>query len=196
MASTDANTPATVLVVCSANQCRSPLVAALLDCHAAERGAPIRVTSAGVDADGASGATAGTVRVARDLDIDLDRHRSRRVTREMIEASDLALGMERLHVRAAAVLSPMSFPRVFTLKELVRRGTALGPRRRETPLGAWLQAAHSGRRAANLLGASPEDDLEDPTTSRATDHETLAAEVDQLTRRLVDLAWPSDPPRA
>ena len=180
----------TILVVCSANQCRSPLAAACLTRIFATRGLDIAVTSAGVNASTGSSATSGTVRTAKDLGLDLAEHRSQPTTRELLAGADLILGMERLHLREAVVLERQAFPRSFTLKELVRRGEELGPRRPGETQADWLAAAHRDRQPADLFGASRDDDIADPTTDMTVDHDTMAQEVAELVQRLVGLLWP------
>jgi protein-tyrosine phosphatase len=179
-----------VLVVCSANQCRSPMAAALLARELARRDPDVRVTSAGVLADDGSPATAGTIKAARSLDVDLRGHRSRAATGAVVAGSDLILGMERMHLREAVVLDPLAFSRAFTLKELVRRGEEHGIRAAGESQVAWLAAVHEGRRAAALMGASDDDDVADPTADLRVDHDTMAAEVEDLVLRAVDLLWP------
>jgi hypothetical protein len=49
----------------------------------------------------------------------------------------------------------------------------------------------AGRRPAELLGRSPVDEVADPTVDRLVDHDALAAELNELTTRLVALAWPT-----
>lgn len=179
-----------LLVVCSANQCRSPMTAALFARWLRQRDPDVVVASAGVLARDGSLATSGTVQAARDFGIDLGEHRSRSADREMIGAADLILGMERMHVRELVVLDSRAFPRAFTLKELVRRGEATGPRRPGTAQADWLAEVHRGRTTAALLGSSPDDDVADPTTDVSIDHDMMADEVDDLVLRLVALLWP------
>lgn len=176
-----------VLVLCTANQCRSPLTAAALSHELAARALPVEVTSAGLGTEGAP-ATSATVRAAAALGLDLASHRSRRIDAMLVRDADLVIGMERLHVREATILDPSAFGRVFTLKELVRRGETVGPRGSE-PLATWLARVHSGRKTADLLGASPDDDVADPTTSRIVDHSMMADEVHSMTARLATLVW-------
>ena len=179
-----------LLVVCSANQCRSPMGAAMLTRVFEARGIEAQVASAGVQAAAGRAATTSTVRAARVYGLDLDGHRAQATSRGLIAGADLILGMERMHVREVVVLDPRAFPRAFTLKELVRRGDAIGPRRlRQTPV-AWLAEAHRDRRSADLLGASPDDDVADPTSDLSVDHDQMAAEMADLVKRLVALLWP------
>ena len=179
-----------VLVVCSANQCRSPMGAALLRRELQRRDPEIVVASAGVLARDGSPATAGTVKAARDFGIDLHGHRSQAATCDVIAGSDLVLAMERMHVREVVVLDRHAFGRSFTLKEIVRRGEEHGARRAGESQAQWLAAVHHGRRPAELLGSGTDDDVADPTSDYSVDHEAMAAEVDDLVLRLVDLLWP------
>ena len=180
-----------VLVVCSANQCRSPMGAALLRRELQRRDPEIVVASAGVLARDGSPATAGTVKAARDFGIDLHGHRSQAATCDVIAGSDLVLAMERMHVREVVVLDRHAFGRSFTLKEIVRRGEEHGARRAGESQAQWLAAVHHGRRPAELLGSGTDDDVADPTSDYSVDHEAMAAEVDDLVLRLVDLLWPA-----
>ncbi|MDQ2825788.1 MAG: hypothetical protein M3Y04_02285, partial [Actinomycetota bacterium] len=91
-----------------------------------------RFTDAGIDARVASAgllqagnpAQAHGIDVAQSLGLDMSAHRSRSMTRDVLAAADLVVGMAREHVREAVVLDPGLWPRTFTLKELVRRGEA------------------------------------------------------------------------
>jgi protein-tyrosine phosphatase len=182
-----------VLVVCTANQCRSPFAAAMLARLLADRDPRVEVRSAGLDAVGLP-ATPRTVEAASALGLDLSLHTSRRVDHAALVGVSLVLAMERLHARQVSVLDPDAFPKTFTVKELVRRGTALGRRGADEPLRRWVARAHAGRRHANLLGASIEDDVADPTADPFGDHDAMAREVAALLGALVDLAWPPPAP--
>jgi protein-tyrosine phosphatase len=184
------NPTARILVVCTANQCRSPLSAAILTARLVEDGAPVDVTSAGTDAGNAP-ATRGTVDAARRLGIDLTAHTSMPLDASLVRDADLIVTMERRHVQEVALAEPTGFSKAFTLKELVRRGTAAGPRRADESIASWIVRVGAGRRPADLLGRSPVDDVADPTVDRMVDHDTLAAELSDLADRLVALVWPA-----
>jgi protein-tyrosine phosphatase len=181
-----------VLVVCSANQCRSPLAAAILADRLARRRIATSVESAGVRAMEGVAATEPTVVAAARLGLDLSGHASRRAVVDAVQAADLVLTMERAQLREVVVLDPTAFSRAFTLKELVRRGADLGP----VPLDASpldrLALVGAGRRPVDLLGSSRDDDVEDPTGSRFADHETMAREVSELVDEMVELLWPEE----
>lgn len=179
-----------ILVICTANQCRSPLAAAVLRTRLAHRDPTVAVESAGLGADGFP-ATPPTVDAAAALGLDLSTHQSRQVDAPLVDQAELVVGMERRHVREVVVLDPRSLPRAFTLKELVRRSSEIGPRAPEEPLAAWLDRVNAGRRPTDLLGSSPHDDIADPTVDPLADYDAMAREVDDLVARLVGLAFPA-----
>jgi protein-tyrosine-phosphatase len=162
---------------------------AFLAYQMAVRGVPGHVSSAGLFKDGQPASPHGVTVTAR-KGHDLTRHRSRVMDADMLRGADLVLGMERLHVREAVVLVNDVAPRAFTLKELVRRGRAIGPRRADESTEAWLARAAEGRRATDHLGASAEDDVADPIGRPIEHYERTANELDALVGSLSDLLWP------
>jgi protein-tyrosine phosphatase len=178
-----------ILVVCTANQCRSPLAAGVLARRAHVDSLPVAVASAGVAAVEGLTATPPTVAAARALGIDLSAHSSMALEHSMVRWADLVIGLERRHVQEIVVHDPDSFSRTFTLKELVRRGEAVGLRAADQPVDEWLAAVHQGRKARDLLGVSVDDDVTDPTGSAAVDHHTTAAEIDELAAAVLNLLF-------
>ena len=79
-----------VLVVCHGNLCRSPFAAALL---AATR-IDLSVRSAGLAAAEGDPADGTALRVSRQFNVDLDDHRTQRVSSEILAWSHLILVME------------------------------------------------------------------------------------------------------
>jgi protein-tyrosine phosphatase len=163
----------------------------LLRDRLARRGVPAHVHSAGLLDDGEPASGHG-VDVLRQRGIDLSGHRSRTLTPDLVTGADLLLGMARLHVREAVVLRPEVWPRAFTLKELVRRGEDIGPRAAGQPVGEWLLKAHAGRAHSDLLGEAGDDDIFDPIGSSRPVYERTAAELEDLTDRLVALLFGQD----
>jgi protein-tyrosine phosphatase len=151
-------------------------------------GVDARVASAGVLRDGLPAAAHG-IDVLRDRGLDMTAHRSQAFTRDLLSSADLILGMAREHVREAAVMAPPMWPRTFTLKELVRRGEAAGPRRAGEALDDWLARVGAGRKVAELSGSSPDDDIADPIGKPRPAYERLAVELDDLLDRLVAVAF-------
>ena len=160
----------------------------LLRDRLARRGVPATVHSAGLLDDGQP-ASANGVAVLRGRGIDLSTHRSRTLGPDLVSAADLVLGMARLHVREAVVLRPQAWPKSFTLKELVRRGTEIGRRPRGQSVEAWLLEAHAGRTHADLLGEATDDDIFDPIGSSRSVYEKTALEIENLVDRLVALLF-------
>lgn len=118
---TDERDRVRVLVVCTANVCRSPLAERTLQRAFAVSPALARfsVGSAGTFAeqDAAMCALSATL-LDGDRDGDwVQAHRSRRLTAELVVASDLVLTMEREQRSIAARLAPGSQAKIFTITE-------------------------------------------------------------------------------
>ncbi len=110
-----------VLVVCTANICRSPMAAALLRQQldrVGERGKDVRVESAGTwgidDAPAASNAR----QVMLNRGISLEDHRSRHLTRKMVYQAALILTMEASQKEALQIEFPAATARVLMFSEL------------------------------------------------------------------------------
>lgn len=160
---------------------------ALLRRKLADAGVDAHVHSAGLRFDGEP-ASANGVDVMAERGLDISEHRSRMVTREMVEHADLVIAMAREHVREGVVLLPEAWPRIFTLKELAWRGGEIGTRLDE-PLSAWLNRMHSGRTRSDLLGDSYADDVADPIGMGRDSYDDAATEIDQLLDHVIELAF-------
>ena len=96
-----------VLFVCSGNTCRSPLAEAIARKMIAESGrSDIVVSSAGTQAWDGSPASDGSLLVGMERGLDLSAHRSRRITSEIVAASDLVLVMAPSHLAHVKELVP------------------------------------------------------------------------------------------
>ena len=135
-------------------------------------------------------ATDEAIRAAASKGVDISTHRSRIISRELLDGADLAIGMERMHVREAIVLSRRFAERAFTLKELVRRGEATGARAPGEPLARWLERLAAGRRSRELLGESQDDDVADPYRQSRDVYRGCVNEISTLVDRFVGLGWP------
>jgi len=166
---------------------------ALLANRLAELGLTARVSSGGMLGEGAPPhPEAATVMAG--LGLDIATHRSRRVTAEDLEAADLTLAMARENLRYAVVTAPAVWPRAFTLKELVRRGTAAGRLEPGESLAAWLARVHQGRERAALLGDSAADDVADPAGGSSAGYAETAAILSGLLDQLVALCLAEETP--
>jgi protein-tyrosine phosphatase len=170
--------PISVLVVCTANICRSPMLGGFLLRDLAALGIDAEVSSAGIMSTGEPPATEA-VHVLSRRGIDISAHRSRMINREMLAGADLVLGMTREHVRIAAVECPATYRHAFTVRELVRRGVEWGPPVHE-PLGVWLARISEGRTVHDHMGMSAADDVADPYGQSMAAFERTAEELAQL----------------
>lgn len=176
-----------ILVVCLGNICRSPMGAVLLAARLAELGVEAHVHSAGLLSPGQPVPDHGlAVMAARGFDT--AGHRSRRLSADLVGPADLIMAMAREHVEEIVAAHPGAWARTFTLKELVRRGERLGPRRPDQTVADYVAQLHAGRRPPDLRGTRAEDDdVEDPMGGPRAVYERTAAEIDGLTARLARL---------
>lgn len=94
-----------IVFVCTGNTCRSPMAEAICRQETARRElADVRVTSAGLAADGSPAAN-NAVAVMDEFGLDISRHRSRQLTKELCDSADLIAVMTEDH----AVLLHMLF---------------------------------------------------------------------------------------
>jgi protein-tyrosine phosphatase len=187
-----------VLVLCTANICRSPMAAALFAARIEGCVDPVEVSSAGILAGARSMDRAvpdEVLEVMAPYGIDLRSHRSQVLAQPMLEHADLVIGMSRRHVQEAVLIDPPSWPQSFTLKELVRRGGMHGPRRPDQGVRSWIDAVHGDRTRESLAHRSSADDVEDPYGGSLSDYRTTAEELVELTAQLAVLLWPDEVPR-
>jgi protein-tyrosine-phosphatase len=110
-----------ILFVCTANQCRSPMAMALMRKRLKDKGMTPEwvVESAGTWATDGITATDNAVETMSELDLDLESHFSRRLTEEMLESFDLVLVMVENHKEAIAVEFPHHSEKVLLLSEMI-----------------------------------------------------------------------------
>ena len=110
-----------VLFVCTANQTRSPIAAALFTNMLAKASqlAGWRVESAGTWAEEGLPASRAALRAMQIMGLDISRHRTRCVTGGMLAAFDLIVAMEQGHKEALQAEFPAVAQRVFLLSEMV-----------------------------------------------------------------------------
>jgi protein-tyrosine-phosphatase len=94
-----------ILFVCTGNTCRSALAEAIATRVAAERGfRDVVVSSAGTSAWDGAPASDGALLVGIERKLDLNQHRARQLSREIVAESDLVLAMGPHHVERSEAL--------------------------------------------------------------------------------------------
>jgi protein-tyrosine phosphatase len=168
-----------VLVVCTANICRSPVAEAHLRSQLGPD-ADVVVGSAGLRARAGEPVWPAMAEAAG---IPLAGFTARQVGPDLLRRADLVLTMTRAQRAAAVDLAPATVRRTFTLREFA--DLAL--------LASWepglLEAASPGRRLAGLTAAAPRfrgrrvagvhDDIEDPYSRDRAAYEQADVEVRQ-----------------
>ena len=131
-------------------------------------------------------ASDGARAAMRERGLDLDAHRSRALSAELLDAADLVLGMTRQHVWSVANYAPDAVERAFLVGELIRLGTAAGPRRTDESLRTWATRVAALRVDPRVPG-QPQDEVADPAGESVDGYRATAARLDADLDRLVTL---------
>jgi len=108
--------PGSILFICQGNVCRSPFAEGFLRKIVGDRNLRgIRSLSAGIDVRVSAPSPDLAVRVAKTLAVDLIDHRSKPVTAEMIEDSDMIFAMEHRQAIFLRRTFPAHVPKIFLL---------------------------------------------------------------------------------
>ena len=95
-----------ILFVCTGNSCRSVMAEGLFRKIAGERLHEFTVASAGVSAPEGFPATQETVDAMKEEGVDITRHRSQRLTLQMVREADKIFVMEKMHRDMVLQLAP------------------------------------------------------------------------------------------
>jgi protein-tyrosine-phosphatase len=110
---------AKILIVCTANVCRSPVAEAILRDRLSKQGLnswPVK--SAGTWASAGQPASHYSIEVLAEQGLDISGHISRTVDDQLLEESDLILCMELGHVEALKTEFPQYASRTYPLSEM------------------------------------------------------------------------------
>lgn len=191
---------ARVLTVCTGNICRSPMAERLLRVGLVERfgddAAQVEVTSAGTGALAGSAMAPHAAHQLRGLGGDAEGFEARAIQAGLVARADLVLAMTREHRGLVVRLHPAATRRTFTLRELARLTSMVGPD--DLPdsfpgdgpaerLRALLPAAAAKRGFAPVL-APADDDVVDPYGGRQELYATSAGQLAPAVRSVLD-AW-------
>lgn len=108
-----------VLFVCTANMCRSPLAEGLFLRHLGDHKDGWRVESAGTWATPGMAASQKSIQVLKEKGVDLGFHRTRAVDEGMMREFSLILVMEQGHKEALQVEFPKYRHKVYLLSEMI-----------------------------------------------------------------------------
>jgi protein-tyrosine phosphatase len=179
-----------VLFVCTGNQCRSPMAAALLRSHLGSLAPSIEVASAGLVSEGVPPPRPAIDSMAG-IGVDISAHRSRMICPAMIADSDLVVGMARQHLMELAVTAPDSWHRCFGFRDLLRRAAPAGPRNRGEDVGSWALRLDAGRSRAELVDLPLSDDVPDPMGGPRWEFDRTRELLDGMTAQLAALLRPA-----
>ncbi len=109
----------TILFVCTGNTCRSSMAEGLFRDMVKNRGLQdeLNIESAGVFAASGQPASSQAIEAMKRQSIDINSHRARQLTKEMIEKADLILTMTNNHKRAIISMDSEAAGKIFTLSE-------------------------------------------------------------------------------
>jgi len=110
---------ANILVVCTANICRSPVCESVVRDRLHQRGLnDWEVASAGTWATFGQSASYYSIEILSEQGLDITDHKSRPVGKDLLEWADLILCMELGHVEALQIEFPGLADKIFTLSEM------------------------------------------------------------------------------
>lgn len=173
-----------LLLVCTANRCRSPIAAAFMHLYL-PASAAVDVGSAGLIPGGEPMPPIG-VEIMRGFGLDLSTHRSMQVTADDLTSADLILTMTRSHARSLVSQVPDVWPRCYPLKRFVRDAASVGGAQ---SLQHLLDDLGHGRSVDTILGTSLSDEVTDPMRRKAATWmsvvEDIRLQMRELTRLLI-----------
>jgi len=110
-----------ILVVCTGNVCRTPMVKALLQQEVEQAGLDeqVSIDSAGVYAVVGGRASGGSVNAMAERDLDISDHRGKQLDFRLMDEADLILVMEEGQRRSIFMNWPQALRKTFLLTEMV-----------------------------------------------------------------------------
>ncbi len=182
-------TPFSVLMICTANYCRSPIAEQLLTTATASLFGPgfWTVSSAGTQAHSAWPIHEYSAQVLVDRGAFTEGHRSRLLDAAMLWEADLVLTATREHRSAVVRLLPAAIGRTFTMLQFARLSSMVLPLRGADPAELGRELVVEAKAARPLLQpvAPEEDDLPDPMGGPLEEFESCAVRLDDVVRAIL-----------
>jgi protein-tyrosine phosphatase len=176
-----------VLVVCEANQARSPVLARLLEREADRRGwaGLVTVVDAGLRAEPGEPVLPTVLRAARDLDLGLEEHRATLLDPDA--EHELVLTMTEDQRYTLVRRRPQELQRTFTVPEVLRllRSRRWDPRWEGTP----AVVEHLHRIRPLVAPASRPEDVADPARGGRRLAGSVVSELRSASRELARALW-------
>jgi len=143
-----------ILFVCSANQCRSPMAQVLFEAFLKEKGVheEWRVESAGIWAYDGARATSNAQVVMAERGLDLSQHLSQPADSTLLKQFDLTLVMEQRHKTVLQEQNPQLADRIYLMREIAGQEGDFAD-----PVGGSLERY---RAAADELGMLMRDGMD------------------------------------
>jgi protein-tyrosine phosphatase len=152
--------PIRILVVCTANRCRSPVAEVLLWRALVLADVPAVVRSAGFLESGHP-VDETTRQVMAERGVDLSGHRSTQIADDHLEWADLILTMERRHARELVVLAG-----------------------RELPVATFAGYGDGATPGVVLVGDVGDDEIPDPIGRPAAFHREVVRSIEEAASRI------------
>lgn len=171
-----------VLMVCTANQCRSPLAEHILRERLSETDRGWRISSAGTHATTGTRMQRDAAQILSERGISARGWRSRQLDRTMIDEADLILTAEHRHRELILAAAPEAQRRTFTLLQfarLVGRGGRNGAR----PASDLIDAALDGLDSSQ---PSRSDNLSDPIGQPLRQYRACARIIEKAVDSILD----------
>jgi protein-tyrosine phosphatase len=186
---THAGRPPAVLVVCTANECRSPSALALLRAALGAAHGPVRMLSAGTRAAPGRPLCPRAAQWLTDVAgvVAPTDHRSVSLDAAVVRGAALVLGAAREHRSAAVALVPAVQRRAFTLTQAARLARGLATEGVRVPSGLdpaarlawWVEELDAWRGDVPRVDPA-DDDLPDPHDGRMRHQEVLPRLADAV----------------
>jgi len=111
--------PQSILFVCTGNICRSVSAHTMMKAMLLKEGLSMYVDSAGIGARPGYHACASTLQLLNKKGFDASAHRSRKITRQFIDASDIIIAMEDIHREHIISEAPQAYSKIFLLSDFL-----------------------------------------------------------------------------